>query len=71
MNVTTKLYSYMQAVRATAGTDERGAGLAEYALLLVLIAVACVLAITALGDTIFAVFNEITEKLGGTPAIKP
>ena len=43
--------------------EDEGAGLAEYALLLVLIAVACVLALTNLGTQIAAVFDFIKGKL--------
>lgn len=42
---------------------EEGAGLAEYALLLFLIAVACVAALTTLGTTISGVFDNINGKL--------
>lgn len=42
---------------------EEGAGLAEYALLLFLIAVVCVGALTALGTTISGVFTSITGSL--------
>ncbi len=56
-----KFITFIQSSVAT--RDERGAGLAEYALLLVLIAVACVIAITALGSTISDVFDDITGEL--------
>lgn len=38
--------------------NDEGAGLAEYALLLLLIAVACVVALTALGGTISAAYTN-------------
>lgn len=47
---------------------EEGQDLAEYALLLGLIAVVVVLMVTALGDQIKAIFKQITEDLGGTIA---
>ena len=43
---------------------EEGAGLAEYALLLFLIAVVCVGVLTTLGTTISGVFVNITKGLG-------
>ena len=46
--------------------EEEGAGLAEYALLLVLIAVVCIAALTALGGSIAGVFNSIATTLGLT-----
>lgn len=47
------------AVRTKAAslTGEEGAGLAEYALLLLLIAIVCVAALTALGTTISGAYN--------------
>ena len=46
-------------------TDESGQTLAEYALLLALIAIVCIVAITALGPKISNVFDHIT---GSVPA---
>jgi pilus assembly protein Flp/PilA len=43
--------------------DEEGQGLAEYALILVLIAVAVIVALTALGGKIGEVFNKVTDNL--------
>ena len=43
--------------------EEEGAGLAEYALLLVLIAVVCSVSLTALGVVISAVFSQISAAL--------
>ena len=43
--------------------EEEGAGLAEYALLLVLIAVACLVTLGALGGQISAAFTYITDAL--------
>ena len=43
--------------------EEEGAGLAEYALLLVLIAVVCIGTLTLLGQGISGVFTEITNAL--------
>ena len=42
---------------------ERGAGLAEYALLLLLIAIVCVGALTILGTTLSGTFNNIQATL--------
>lgn len=43
--------------------DEEGATMAEYALLLGLIAVVCIIALTSLGDAIKAKFEYIVTKL--------
>ena len=44
--------------------DEQGAAMAEYAMLLALIAVATIGAVTALRDQIIAVFNASASALG-------
>ncbi len=43
--------------------DEEGADLAEYALVLVLISIAAIVAMTTLGGQISAVFQKITDTL--------
>lgn len=48
-------------------TGEEGQGMAEYGLILALVAVVVILALTALGDSIKTKFNEVTSGLGGTP----
>ena len=44
---------------------EEGQGLVEYALILVLIAIAVIVVLGLLGDQVSAVFEEITGALGG------
>ncbi|MGQ9556952.1 MAG: Flp family type IVb pilin [Desulfurispora sp.] len=46
--------------------DESGQGMAEYGLILALIAVVCVLALTTLGGGLRDKFNEVNNNL--TPA---
>jgi pilus assembly protein Flp/PilA len=43
--------------------EEEGASLVEYALLVALIALACVIALTATGVSISDMFNRINNKL--------
>ena len=43
--------------------NERGAALVEYALLLALIAVVCIVALTTLGDKANSKFTSIGQKL--------
>jgi pilus assembly protein Flp/PilA len=50
-------------LRAKFGETERGASLVEYALLLALIAVVCILAITALGKKASSKFSSIEGSL--------
>jgi pilus assembly protein Flp/PilA len=46
------------------GQDEEGAALAEYGLLIALIAVVCVVAVTALGTNIRTAFSLIAASIG-------
>ncbi len=43
--------------------EEKGAALAEYGLLVALIAVVCIVAITLLGENISAAFNTIAGEI--------
>jgi pilus assembly protein Flp/PilA len=45
------------------GDDERGASLVEYALLVALIAVVCIVAITFLGTSASSKFNQVGSSL--------
>lgn len=45
--------------------DEEGAALAEYGLLVALIAVVCVVAVTALGTQISTAFSQIASAIAG------
>jgi pilus assembly protein Flp/PilA len=49
-------------------TEEKGQGMAEYGLILALIAVVVMVALGPLGNSIAAKFNEVTTKLGGSPS---
>jgi pilus assembly protein Flp/PilA len=49
-------------------TDESGQDLAEYALLIALIAIVSVVVITAFGTQIQAIFTNITGQMGGGAA---
>ena len=44
--------------------DEKAQGLIEYALIILLIAIAVILVLTALGGQIGNVFTDITDQLG-------
>jgi pilus assembly protein Flp/PilA len=46
-------------------TAQRGQGMVEYALILVLVAVVVIVALTALGGQIASVFSHITSTLAG------
>jgi pilus assembly protein Flp/PilA len=51
-------------VRTRFATTERGAALVEYALLLALIAVVCIVALTTLGGQASSKFDAIGNSLG-------
>ena len=46
--------------------DEEGATMVEYALMVALIAIACIVAVQALGGKVSNSFNEVGGKLGNT-----
>ncbi|MGI5922034.1 MAG: Flp family type IVb pilin [Syntrophomonadaceae bacterium] len=46
--------------------EEKGQGMAEYGLILALIACVVMVALTPLGTSIKDKFNEVVTKLGGT-----
>jgi len=46
--------------------QEKGQGLVEYALILVLIAIVVIVALTALGTRVSTVFHNIVSGLGGS-----
>lgn len=46
--------------------EEEGQGMAEYGLILALIAVVCIAVFTGLGDAIIAKLNDVIKGLGGT-----
>ena len=51
-------------LRARFGSDERGASLVEYALLVALIAVVCIVAITFLGSSASSKFSTVGSAVG-------
>ena len=50
-------------IRARLGRSERGASLVEYALLVALIAVVCIVAITVLGNKVSNKFSSTASSL--------
>jgi pilus assembly protein Flp/PilA len=50
-------------MRAKFGEDERGASLVEYALLLALIAVVCIIAVTALGQNASTKLDSVADSV--------
>jgi len=57
-------YLQLQAWIQSRIEDERGASLVEYALLLALLAMVCIAAVTALGETTSGSFSEAVSELG-------
>lgn len=52
-------------VRARLGADDRGASLVEYALLVALIAVICIVAIAFLGQSASTKFSSVGSSVAG------
>ena len=52
-------------VRSRFGTSERGAALVEYALLLALIAVVCIVALQFLGGSAATKFSKVGQSISG------
>jgi len=52
-------------LRARFADDERGASLVEYALLVALIAVVCIVAVTFLGTSAEEKFNTVGSSISG------
>ena len=60
MSVLARIHAVVEHCR----DDERGASLVEYALLVALIAVVCIAAVTALGESTSTAFSDMTSRLG-------
>jgi len=57
-------YDFMSSyLRARFGDTERGASLVEYALLVALIAVVCIVAVTFLGTSASTKFNKVGSSI--------
>ena len=56
--------SVMSRLRGRLRRSDRGASLVEYALLVALIAVVCIIAVSLLGSTASTKFSEVTSALG-------
>ena len=59
----TQLIAYVQALLVAREDRERGATMVEYGLMLALIAVVCILAVTAIGARANGVFEDIRDAL--------
>ena len=57
---------FLAMVNYLKGKDEEGQGLAEYALILVLVAIVCVAALIFLGSSISNVLNNVATNLDST-----
>ena len=64
MNMLMMLNTYLGFVKS-----EKGQGLAEYALIIVLIAIAVVGALSGVGSSITDVFGDIETSLGNTGGV--
>jgi pilus assembly protein Flp/PilA len=58
-----QLFSFVQAWFASRGSDERGATMVEYGLMVGLIATVCLAIVGVLGGQISTLFNSISNQL--------
>jgi pilus assembly protein Flp/PilA len=58
-----KLYTSIQSRIATIDRDDEGATMVEYGLMVGLIAVVCIVAVTALGTGIRGLFQDVVAAL--------
>ena len=58
------LYTFVQSWLDARLSDDRGASLVEYALLVALIAVVCIAAISLLGGNASTKFSSVAQSLG-------
>jgi pilus assembly protein Flp/PilA len=63
MDIITMWNSFATYMRARFGRDERGASLVEYALLVALIAVVCIVAISFVGTRASEKFSNVGSRL--------
>ena len=59
----TQLFAFVQSWFATRATDERGATMVEYGLMVGLIAVVALAAVILLGQKVSSVFNTIQSSI--------
>ncbi len=65
-------YNFLKAWMQAHAKTERGASLVEYALLVALIAVVCIVAVTVLGNSASDKFSEVNDSISGdTPTPAP
>ncbi len=57
------LFAYLTVAFTEIKEREEGQGLVEYALILVLVSIAAIIALTALGTSVSAVFDQIVGEL--------
>ena len=58
-----QLFSVVQAWLATRRSDERGATMVEYGLMVALIAVVCLVAVGLIGTNLNTIFNKIANAV--------
>jgi Flp pilus assembly pilin Flp len=65
MNPIEMLRPWILYLQARMGLDERGSSLIEYALLLTLIAMVCLLAVTYLGQSTSGRYSNVASRIAG------
>ena len=67
----TYIWSWAQTIKSELGSDERGATMVEYGLLIALIAILLVTAILAMTGALSGLFGDVETELEKTHVITP
>ena len=65
------MIAFVSGAKIRLSGEEKGATAVEYGIMVAFIAVVIIGAVTAFGDQLFVVFNNITTGIGGTAATHP
>ena len=65
------MVSFISGIKNRLSGDEKGATAVEYGIMVALIAVVIIGAVTAFGNGLFDLFNDVTRGIGGTEATRP
>jgi len=67
----TQFLQFCKAWLSAKFSDDEGATMVEYGLMVALVAIVVAIAAAALGNGVFGIFNDATTSVGGTPGVLP
>jgi pilus assembly protein Flp/PilA len=65
------MLAFVSGIKNRLSDEEKGATAVEYGIMVALIAVVIIGAVTAFGNGLFDLFNDVTTGIGGTVATRP